>query len=84
MNTTLEQIQPETMTRLETQAKHLGLSIDEYLRRLLPQIEPELALAADPQDDDFEKDMLAFAEGTEHLPIHNGNYSREDIYFDHD
>jgi hypothetical protein len=82
MNATLEQIRPETLSLIETQAKHLGLSMDEYLRRLLPP--EELALKADANDDEFEKDMTIFAEGAENLPAYNGTYSREDIYFDHD
>ncbi|MDQ3749015.1 MAG: hypothetical protein M3367_08400, partial [Acidobacteriota bacterium] len=61
-----------------------GLSVDDYLRRLLPTDEQELALKADVKDDEFEADMIAFAERTDDLPIYNGTYSREDIYFDHD
>ena len=37
-----------------------------------------------PNTFDFDADMEAFAEGTEHLPAYQGTYSREDIYFDHD
>ena len=84
MNATLEQIKPETLALIETQAEHLGLSIDEYLRRLLPTDEQELALKPDTKDDEFENDMIVFAEGTENLPEYNGTYSRQDIYFDHD
>lgn len=80
MNATLEQIRPETLTLIEAHAKHLGLSVDEYLRRLLPM--EELALKAD--DDEFESDMAVFAEGAENLPEYKGTYSREDTYFDHD
>ena len=82
MNATLEQIRPETLTLIETQAKHLGLSVDEYLRRLLPV--EELALKADADGDEFESDMAVFAEGAENLPEYKGTYSREDTYFDHD
>jgi hypothetical protein len=35
-------------------------------------------------DAEFEADMQAFAEGTDHLPAYSGTYSRADIYFDHD
>lgn len=35
-------------------------------------------------DSEFEDDMQAFSEGTEHLPAYSGAYSRADIYFDHD
>ena len=32
----------------------------------------------------FETDMLSFADETENSPLHNGTYSREEIYFDRD
>jgi hypothetical protein len=83
MSTTLKQISPETLKLIEHQARALGLSADEYLRQLLPPNEQELALKADVTDDEFEKDMTAFAEGTEELSSSNGGYSREDIYLDH-
>ena len=82
MSANLEQIKPETLAILERQAKIFGLSIDEYLRSLLPKTEKELPLAAG--NDEFEADMIAFAEGTEPLSGYNSSYSREDIYFDHD
>lgn len=33
---------------------------------------------------DFEADMLSFADETESIPPYKGTYSREEIYFDHD
>lgn len=81
MNATIEQIKPETLAILEKQAKFFGMSVDEYLRNLLPKTEKELPLAS---GDEFEADMLGFTEGTENLSAYNGTYSREDIYFDHD
>ncbi len=80
MNTTIDQIKPETIALIESQAANLGLSIDEYLRRLLPTGEQELALKGDAVDDEFEADMAAFADGTENLSASNGTYSREEIY----
>jgi hypothetical protein len=80
MNAALEQIKPETLATIEAQAKAAGLSVDEYLRNLLPQTED-----FKPADnEEFEADMLAFAEETKDLSTYNGTYSREDIYFDHD
>ena len=81
MNTMIEQIKPETLAIIERQAKTFGLSVDEYLRNLLPKTVKESSLQ---NGDEFETDMLAFAEGTENLSAYNGTYSREDIYFDHD
>ncbi len=51
MNPTLEQIKPETLEMIETQAAKFGLSVDEYLRRLLPRHEKELALKAEESDE---------------------------------
>jgi hypothetical protein len=82
MNATLEQIKPDTLEILEKQAKIFGLSVDEYLRSLLPKTEKELSLEGNTNND-FEADMIAFAEGTENSN-YQGAYSREDIYFDHD
>lgn len=83
MSTTLEKIKPDTLARIEKQSKFLGVSVDEYLRRVLPREEQELALKPDISDDEFEKDMAEFADVSE-LPDYDGSYSREDIYFDHD
>jgi hypothetical protein len=83
MNSTLEQIKPETLAIIEEQAKSSNLSVDEYLRMLLPETEKNLALKSGASEE-FEADMIAFAEETENLPRCGGTYSREDIYFDHD
>ena len=37
MNQTIEQIKPETIARIESQAKLAGLSIDDYLQSLIPK-----------------------------------------------
>ncbi len=83
MSTTLDKIKPETLARIEKQAQFLGLSADEYLRRLLPGEVQELALRPDISDDEFVKDMAAFAD-VDDVTSYTGSYSREDIYFDHD
>jgi hypothetical protein len=51
MNATLEQIKPETLELLEKQAAKFELSVDDYLRRLLPHGENELALKAETSDE---------------------------------
>ncbi|CAN5616862.1 hypothetical protein BH20ACI4_BH20ACI4_05200 [soil metagenome] len=84
MNTTVEQIKPETLDLLEKQAKTFGMSVDEYLKSILPKGENDLSLKAKKSDAEFEKDMQEFAENTENQTEYNGTYSREDIYFDHD
>ena len=47
MNTTLEQVKPETLAIIEANAERFGLSVDDYLRSLLPSNEKELALKSD-------------------------------------
>lgn len=47
MNSTIEQVRPETLAIIEANAERIGLSVDEYLRSLLPENEQELALEPD-------------------------------------
>ncbi len=82
MNSTLEEIKPETLALIEKQSKAFGMSVDEYLKSLLPEGENDLSLDAGKNADQFESDMTEFAEDFENE--YNGSYSREDIYFDHD
>jgi len=92
MNATLqEQIAPEIVQALVAQATTSGLSVNEYLRRLLgltnatqPARDEGPDALTDASIDAFMADMEALAEGTEHLPPSTITYSREDIYFDHD
>jgi hypothetical protein len=84
MNAVLhEPIAPEIVQALIAQAMASGLSVNEYLRRLLG-----LSDGTQPADDEslnaFMADLEALAEGTEHLPLSAITYSREDIYFDYD
>ena len=83
MSLILQEIKSETLEILENQANMFGLSVDEYLRSLLPKTVKNLSLEGD-LNDEFEADMIAFAEETEIVSTYNGTYSREDIYFDHD
>ncbi|MBK8466788.1 MAG: hypothetical protein IPL32_13240 [Chloracidobacterium sp.] len=82
MNNLLE-ITPETVTLIESYAKHAGLTVEEYLRSLLPSTEDDLGLAADSSDTDFDRDMEAFAETADAITPYSGTYSRDDIYADH-
>ena len=85
MSSTLQDIQPETLTLIESQANSLRMSVDEYLRRfLLPADQRELALRPVSDNDEFEADMAALAQDTADLAVYDGTYSREDIYVDHD
>ncbi len=81
MSTVSELLSQETISLIETKARQLGLSPDDYLLRLLPTDVKEVALSSGGRNDDFEADMAEFAGGTAVLPQ---TLSREDIYFDHD
>ncbi len=83
MNPTLEGINPETLAVIRSHAKSLGMSVDDYLRALLPSDQMELGLGPDGAVEDFEGDMAAFAESSDTVAP-SGTYSREDIYSDHD
>jgi hypothetical protein len=84
MSSVSEQIRPETLASIRALASSSGFSIDEYLRRLLLEDERNMALKSDIASDEFETDMIDFAEGSENTDEYNGKYSREDVYFDHD
>jgi hypothetical protein len=83
MNATLdEQIAPEIVQAIITQATARGLSVNDYLPQLLGLMNG--TPAEDKSLDTFMADMEALAEGTDHLPSSAITYTREDIYFDHD
>jgi len=73
---------------LEQRAKAYGQDMKSFVESIVQanatQSVDELPAPAPVSDAEFEADMQAFAEGTEHLPAYSGTYSRADIYFDHD
>jgi hypothetical protein len=83
MNPLLEDVTPETAEMLHAHAKAQGLSIDEYLRALLGLGSGEKALA-DMSEAEFDALMQEFAKGTENIPPLPPDFSRDDIYSDHD
>jgi len=86
MNATPAEIAPETIQTLIAQAAASGLSVNDYLKRLLGMTSDAQHAPPTPDEslDEFMADLEALAEGTEHLPPSTLTYSREDIYFDHD
>ncbi len=84
MNTSLGQIKPETIAAIESLAGLSGLSVDDYLRSLLPPGEMDMSLRPDAADGDFEADIDSFSVMSDDRPIYNGTYGRDDVYFDHD
>jgi hypothetical protein len=77
------EVRPEIADKLV--ALPMGVSIDDLLQEVLAGLElPHVALT-ETSVEEFERDMDALSEGLEHLPVaYQGNYSREDIYLDHD
>jgi hypothetical protein len=82
MNRLLE-ITSETVILIESYAKHAGLTVEDYLRSLLPSSENDLGLSAETTVEDFDRDMESFAVAAEAVVPYAGSYSREDIYTDH-
>lgn len=76
------QIEQELANAIFAEAEAKGLSIDDYLRALIasgngqPQLE-RMSLA------EIDQILDELSEGTEHIPPLPLNFSREDIYFDH-
>jgi len=82
MSSVLEEIKPETADLISEQAKAQRLSVDEYLNDLLSSAQASrsrpMSLA------EIDQILNELSEGTGGLPPLPGNFSREDIYFDHD
>ena len=76
-------VSEEVALLLEQHAKASGQDLNAWVETLLKTALSPEAPAAAVTEAEFEADMLAFTEGTEHLPPYTGNYSREEIYFDH-
>ena len=87
MDITLEDISTTTARVLIAQATASGLTVEEYLQRLLgiTTEAPQAALDTSPDErvNAFMADMEALTEGTDQLPPSPITYSREDIYFRH-
>ena len=83
MSSNLEEIKPETAEIIAARANACGLSIDEYLKRLL-------GISAGSQSggkqgvDEFIAAMESLAEVPGRLETSPLTYSRQDIYLDHD
>jgi hypothetical protein len=74
----------QTAELLQAKAAMHRLSLDEYLRRLA---ETDVALTSaspKPRLDEFDHDMDELAAGLEGLPMLAEDFSRADLYADHD
>ena len=83
MDPSLEQLTPETVDRLARKAQAEGLSLDAYLNVLLGLLNEGMALA-EMSEAEFEAFIEDFSKGSEHFPALPPDFSRADIYTDHD
>lgn len=82
MNVQIE-VSPETAQLLAARAAERRLALDAYLQTLAaadaaPAIKAQTELA------EFERDMDALAAGLLNLPVLPPNFSRADLYTEHD
>jgi negative regulator of replication initiation len=78
--TTIE-IDQRTAKLLQAKAAASGLSLDDYLRRLA---ESEAPLATAPDAAETDRILDELAQGGENLALLPVDFSREDIYANHD
>jgi hypothetical protein len=83
MDPRLEQLKPETIDKLAEKAQAEGLSLDAYLNTLLGLLNDGTALS-ELSETEFEAVLDEFSRGSEHLPPLPPDFSRADIYSDHD
>jgi hypothetical protein len=83
MDPRLEQLTPEIIDRLVQKAQTEGLSLDAYLNVLLGLLNEGMALS-EVSEAEFEAFIEAFSKGSEHFPPLPPDFSRADIYSDHD
>ncbi len=79
MKSILDQVRPETAEIIGTHAKASGLSVDEYLRRLISMTSPS---SPEHDADDFMAAMESLADDT--IKPLATSFSRKDIYFPED
>jgi len=77
------EIEDRTAEMLQEQARARRLSIDEYLRTLANEAASTLP-SAELTMEEFDQALDELAAGTEHLPPLPADFSRADIYLDHD
>ena len=83
MDPHLEHLRPETVDKLAKKAQAEGLSLDAYLNTLLGLLNEGTALA-EMSEVEFEAFIKDFSIGSEHFPPLPPDFSRVDVYTDHD
>ncbi len=77
------EVTSDTAQMLRANAAALKISLDDYLRRLA-ETDSLTTLASAPSLEEFDRDMDDLAARPEGLPVLPQNFSRADIYTDHD
>jgi hypothetical protein len=83
MDPRLKQLTPETVDRFVQKAQAAGLSLDAYLNALLGLLNDGTALA-EMSEAEFDGLIEDFSKGSEHFLPLPPDFSRADIYSDHD
>jgi len=84
MNSRID-LDPQVASQLAALAAARGVTIERLLKEFVEEMSVLAPKGPLPAIDEFDADMRAFAEGTENLESpYSGDYSRDDIYFDHD
>ena len=83
MDPRFKQLTPETLERLAKKAQAEGLSLDAYLNVLLGPLNEATALAG-MTEAEFDAFIEDFSKGSEHFPPLPPDFSRDDIYTNHD
>jgi len=79
------ELEPQIASQLAALAAARGVTVQQLLKEFVEQMSTLAPNSPLPTMDEFEADLRAFAEGTENQQSsYAGDYSREDIYFDHD
>jgi hypothetical protein len=83
MSITIE-LDSHTEELLRAQASARGVPVEDYLRSVAEQVAMG-AMVRRASLEEFERDLDAFSEGTEHLPVLSAAaLTREAMYQDHD
>jgi hypothetical protein len=83
MMTILIEVAPDTAQMLQANASARKISLDDYLRKLA-ETDSLTASAPNLSLEEFDRDMDELAAGLEGLPVLPQDFSRADIYADHD
>jgi macrodomain Ter protein organizer (MatP/YcbG family) len=76
------ELEPEVLERLTQKARQQGQTVNDFLRKVIDEIEPQSKEADELSLTEI--DQLLDELATDRLATLSQNFSREDIYFDYD